>query len=94
MIRNKMYTEHLEEITSLAEKINNTLDGISFDVEGETIEEAIVRQTLYKVADMLIEAERTILECSEVSQKFNSRGFDFVGNLVLLDNMELRVTYC
>lgn len=69
MIRDKLYTKYLQEISSLAEKLDNALDSLPSCSDKETMEESEIRSALYKVAEGLNDARRAIQHYSKPVKK-------------------------
>lgn len=75
MIKNELYTKHLYDISTLAKKLQNTLDSLSTD--GETMEEAKIQQALYNASEALDKAKNAIEYFSKEAKE---------GKLRLLEN--------
>lgn len=57
MIRGKLYTKYLQDISNLAKKLDNALDELPSCSDGETMEEQEIRYALQRVADKLNDAK-------------------------------------
>ncbi|AKN32417.1 hypothetical protein Ccar_16750 [Clostridium carboxidivorans P7] len=60
MIRDKLYTKYLSDITSLAEKLDNALNNLPSCSDGETMEESEIRSAIYRAAENLNDAKWAI----------------------------------
>ena len=65
MIRDSKYTQHLREISALAEKLDNTLDSLPGNGSEETMEETEIRHALYRAAEKLNDAKGAIVHFSK-----------------------------
>jgi hypothetical protein len=68
MIRNRLYTKFLSEISSLAEKLDNALDNLP-DCDKETMEEEEIRDALYRAAEKLNDAKYAIEHFSKPAEE-------------------------
>lgn len=68
MIRNELYTKYLKEISILAENLDNVLDKLPC-IDRETMEEGEIRYTIYKAAEKLNDAKRTIIHFSKPTKE-------------------------
>ncbi|MBN9636897.1 MAG: DUF5348 domain-containing protein, partial [Achromobacter sp.] len=59
MIRSELYTKHLNEISRLVEKLDDTLDRLPC-FEDETMEENEIRSAIYRAAEKLNDAKNAI----------------------------------
>jgi hypothetical protein len=60
MIRDRLYTKYLADISYLAEKLDDALDTLPSCPDRETMEEEEIRHALYRAADKLNDAKRAI----------------------------------
>lgn len=68
MIRNRLYTKFLSEISSLAEKLDNALDNLP-GCDKETMEEEEIRDALYIAAEKLNDAKYAIEHFSKPAEE-------------------------
>lgn len=68
MIRDKLYTKHLSEISSLAQKLDNALENLP-RLGKETMEEEEVSNALYRAAEKLNDAKYAIEHFSKSTEE-------------------------
>lgn len=69
MIRDKLYTKYLSEISSLAQKLDNALDNLPSCCDKETMEEEEIRNALYRAAEKLNDAKYAIEHFSKSTEE-------------------------